>query len=370
MRLAKIKFSQVAAVLAVIGLVFWAMTANVHSAQDKAPEATDQSEVKAELLTRVETRLIQAEDYSQQRVVQGQIEAWRSVDLRTQVSGTVEAMPVALGSEVIEGQALLQLSNAEYRSQIHSTEAAVKLKRAELAAAKRLQKRNLQTETEVLRLTSELEAAKVNLVQARLDLKHAAPSAPFNGVLDQNNAELGQYLSSGDVWARLVNIEKLKVTAQVPQQSVAAVAVGQKVEVALLDGRTFEGVVTFIASAAESSTRSFPIEVLVENPQKLRIAGASATLNINLGSVKAHKISPALLSLNDHGQLGVKWIDQSDNVVFQTVKLLSTGTDGAWIGGLPDHVEVITLGGGFVEHGQQVNPAMAVNTPAVNSGVN
>ncbi len=364
MSIAKISFSKVTALLAVIALVYWAMTAEQLAAQEKAPEASDVATTTDAALTRVETRIIQAQDYSQHHIVQGQIEAWRSVDLRTQVSGTVESLPVEQGEPVKAGQLLLKLSNAEYQAQVRSTEAEVKLKRAELAAAQRLKKRNMQTETEVLRLQSELEGAKSALTQARLQLQHSTPTAPFTGVLDKNDAEIGQFLTAGETWARLVNIDRLKVTAQIPQQSVAAVAVGQQVTVTLLNGQELSGTVSFIASAAETGTRSFPIEVMLPNPDRQRIAGASATLDIDLGSVRAHKVTPALLSLNSHGQLGVKWVDQGDKVIFQRVELLSTGTDGAWIKGLPDQVEVITLGGGFVKEGEQVIATLSVDQSA------
>ncbi|MBB1487606.1 efflux RND transporter periplasmic adaptor subunit [Oceanospirillum sediminis] len=354
----KIRFSRIVAVAAVAGLIYWGMTAEVLSAQKEAPDAEDNA-VSVSALTQVETRIIQAQSYDKQRVAQGQIEAWRSVELRAQVSGTVRELPVEQGHSLEAGDLLLKLSDSEFKARLRSAEAEVRLKKAELEAAKRLKRTNLQTETEVLRLQSELENARASLVSAKENLKHAAPVAPFAGVLDKNDAELGQFLSSGDSWGRLVNIDKLKVTAQIPQQHIAEVSVGQTTRVVLLDGRELEGVVSFVASAAETSTRSFRVEVMVENPEQLRIAGASATLVINLGSIRAHKVSPALLSLDDKGQLGVKWVDAADRVVFQKVELLSTGTDGAWIGGLPEKTRVISVGGGFVEHGQQVSPALA-----------
>ncbi|WP_051227975.1 hypothetical protein [Oceanospirillum beijerinckii] len=103
MSIAKISFSKVTALLAVIALVYWAMTAEQLAAQEKAPEASDVATTTDAALTRVEARIIQAQDYSQHHIVQGQIEAWRSVDLRTQVSGTVESLPVEQGEPVKAG---------------------------------------------------------------------------------------------------------------------------------------------------------------------------------------------------------------------------------------------------------------------------
>lgn len=349
----KIKLSQVAAAVAVAGFVGWALTARVDTALAEAPPADDSAEA-AVVLPQVEILHSQATSYDRQTVLQGQIEPWRSIQLRSQVSGTVESLLVEQGARISQGQPLIRLSQSEYQAQLQSAKAGVRLKEAELKGAQKLYKTNLQTETAVLRLQSELEGARSSLVMAQQQLAHAAPKAPFDGVVDQLDAELGQYMTVGEVWGRLVNIDRLKVTAQVPQQDVVNVAVGQPVEIALLDGRSLEGYVSFVASAADPATRSFPIEVALENPDQLRIAGASATLNVHLGDVPAHKLSPALLSLNDKGELGVKWVNPQNQVVFQPVELLSTGTDGAWVSGLPDSVPVISLGGGFVQHGQKV----------------
>lgn len=349
----KITFSQVAAAVAVVGFVGWASSAQVDKALAEAPEATEDSKPSISV-PKVEVLHSKATLYERQTVLQGQIEPWRSIQLRSQVAGTVESLQVEQGARITQGQPLIRLSQNEYQAQLQSAKASVRLKESELKGARKLYKTNLQTETVVLRLESELESARSSLVMAQQQLNHAVPKAPFDGVVDQLDAELGQYMTVGEVWGRLVNIDRLKVTAQVPQQDVANVAVGQPVEITLLDGRQMEGRVSFVASAAHAATRSFPIEVTLENPQHLRIAGASATLNVHLGNVSAHKLSPALLSLNDKGELGVKWVNTQDKVVFQPVELLSTGTDGAWVTGLPDNAAVISLGGGFVQPGQKV----------------
>lgn len=72
----------------------------------------------------------------------------------------------------------------------------------------------------------------------------------------------------------LVRIDRLKATGQVPQSSVGQVSVGQAVTVQLLDGDLLHGTVTFVAAAADPETRSFPVEVAVDNPDLKRVAAA------------------------------------------------------------------------------------------------
>ena len=121
----------------------------------------------------------------------------------------------------------------------------------------------------------------------------------------------------------VVRTDRLKATGQVPQQSVAQVSPGQTVQVERLDGQALNGVVTFVASAASAETQSFAVEIAVENAKQKRVAGGSANLRVALPEVKAAFISPAYLILGDDGRPGVKYVDEQNVVVFQSVELLS-----------------------------------------------
>jgi len=70
------------------------------------------------------------------------------------------------------------------------------------------------------------------------------------------------------------------------------------------------------------------------------------------------------LSLGDDGALGVKTIDENNQVAFTPIKLISSTLDGAWVTGIPDGSRVITLGQGFVKDGQPVEPVL-VEQPAI-----
>ncbi|OPX54241.1 membrane fusion protein, multidrug efflux system [Oceanospirillum multiglobuliferum] len=363
-----LNLSKISALLAIIGVIIWILTANEDQAQDEAP-ATVKKVIQEKALQPVEVISMQAQTYTRTQILQGQLEAQDEVDLSTQLSGTVEHLYVALGDQVQVGQKLLQLSNAQLRAEKHSAEARLKLARAELSAAEKLYSKNLQTETAILRFTHEVEQAKASLVRVQEQLADSTPTAPFSGIIDHLDLSIGEYLNSGKTWAKLINIGQLKASAEIPQQLVHNLSLHQPVSVKLLSGRTLTGEVSFIASTANTDTRSFPIEVKIDNPEHLRIAGASATLDIDLGEVQAYHLSPALLSLNSQGQLGVKTVTlnprtSSDmplegRVVFQPIQLLSTGTDGAWVQGLPNQVNLITLGGGFVEADQKVQVTMS-----------
>jgi len=64
-------------------------------------------------------------------------------------------------------------------------------------------------------------------------------------------------------------------------------------------------------------------------------------------------ISPGILVLNDAGAVGVRVV-QDGVVRFLPIQIVSDGPDGMWIAGIPEHVDIITVGQEFVTEGEKV----------------
>ncbi|WP_333606674.1 efflux RND transporter periplasmic adaptor subunit [Arsukibacterium sp.] len=345
----------IAVILAVV-LLLWLLSGDKFRARQAAP--AEQQAPTAQLAL-VETRWSEAEPYQLTRVAQGQLLPWRSVSIKSQQAGTVTAILKQQGDSVQQGDKLLQLSDEGRSALLAQAKANLSLKQSELASARTLSQSKFLSDTELSRLQSELARAEAELESARLALMQTTPVAPFHGVVDRRHIEVGDVVQTGTELMQLVQIEQLKVTAQIPQQHVAALTPGQQVNVQLLDGRTLSGELSFISYAADIATRSFYIEVTVANPERLRLAGGSATVSVELTPVQAHLVSPALLSLDNHGKLGIAVVDEQQQVVFYPVDILTADNDGARVSGLPARAQIITQGAGFVKPGDTVRVAEA-----------
>lgn len=87
-------------------------------------------------------------------------------------------------------------------------------------------------------------------------------------------------------------------------------------------------------------------------------AGISAEVIIPTGKVTAHFLSPSIVSLNTDGVPGVKTVDSENVVVFHPIdEVVKAQIDGIWVIGLPDTVDIITVGQGFVNIGETVTPS-------------
>lgn len=341
------------AILLLLALVLWMLSGDVKTARDERDEI--QAGESGERM-RVHVRTQTASAYQPSLVMQGQVEPWQYIDISARTEGVVEELRVRQGQRVERGETLLRISMDDRTAAAEQARARVRQLQSELDATDRLRSNNLVSQSEKLRLESELAAARAELRRAELALSYLEPRAPFSGVINRRDVETGNFVRVGDPLLQLVQVERLKVTARAPQKSVSRLREGQAVQVDLLDGRTLQGRVSFVASAADEATRTFMVEVEVDNPERLRIAGGSATLNVSLAEEMALFISPAYLTLDDNGRMGVHHVDASDTVQFTPVQLLSATTEGAWVTGLPPELRLITQGSGFVEPGDSVEP--------------
>ncbi|MGM0572082.1 MAG: efflux RND transporter periplasmic adaptor subunit [Pseudomonadota bacterium] len=339
--------------LVLVLLIVWMATGNIREARDEEPEAAPGQDKG---VPSVQVDILRARPYEPGLMLQGQLEPWRTVSIGARVAGTVDELMVEQGERVEEGEVLLRLSEDGRGTAVEQWQSRIRKLEADLSAAQQLRARDLTSESEILTLQSELSAAKAELARARLAMENLTPRAPFDGTVNRRDVDLGDLVQVGSPLLELVRVDRLKATGQIPQQSVGNVEEGQKATIRTLDGEALEGQVSFVASAADRATRSFAVEVTVDNPERKRVAGGSATLRISLPEVRAMFISPAYLSLGDDGRPGVRHVGDDNQVVFTTVRLLNVTTDGAWVAGLPEEIRLITRGAGFVSIGQQVRP--------------
>lgn len=360
MALRRPSLSLLIAIACGLALLLWLAFGDLQRFRAEAPDGPSPV---ADPFPRVEVVESQQRPYQSSVVAQGQLTPWHEVELRARASGEVESLAVQVGQDLEAGDSLLSLSQEDLPAQLKRAESELELARAELSGAEQLRQRDLISRTEQLRLASAVAQAVAEVESLRQTMAHTRPQAPFAGRLDRLDVEAGDVLQSGEAYGLLIQDRVLKARAFVSQRDALGLAPGLDVTVTLLDGSQLDGELTHVANRADSSTRTFTVEARIDNAERRRLGGASATLNIALDTRNAHRISPALLVLDEDGELGVKVLDEEDRVEFQRINLLSADSRQAWISGLPERVRLITLGGGFVEVGDRVEAVPAEAEP-------
>ncbi len=309
---------------------------------------------------RVRVRSIETQPRHNILKLRGRTEAIARVNIKAETAGAVEDLPAEKGQRVKSGEVLCQLEMGSRMAALARAKAQLSKAAAELDASSKLESKGHVGTLRVKADQANHDAARAELAAAELDLKRTRIDAAFSGVVEDQPAKVGDYLGIGDVCATLVSLDPILIVGYVSERHIAYLKSGMTAKARLVTGEIVEGQIRFISTSALSSTRTFRVELEVQNPDGELRDGVTADIEIPLTSTPAHRVSPALLSLNDNGEIGIKTVTGDDIVRFVKIDILSDSNDGIWVAGLPNPARIITVGQEYVIDGQRVE-AVEVN---------
>ncbi len=186
-----------------------------------------------------------------------------------------------------------------------------------------------------------------------VELNRTEVKAPFSGYLEMI-VKPGNFLERGQVCATIIQLNPITFVAEVPESDINKVKEGQEVVLNLITGESIIGNLSFVSKSASNLTRTFKVEAEIKNEKGVIRDGITSEMIIRTSKIYAHKISPSVLMLNDKGILGIKVIENGDRVKFLPIDILEDSEDGIWITGVPNNIQLIIQGQGFVENNQKV----------------
>lgn len=308
---------------------------------------------------RVRARVAEAVDRARTLTMRGRTRADAIVAVASETLGQIVERPVGRGSRVDVGDVMCRLDPGVRQAQLDQAEAEMRRAELENTAASKLLGRGYESEVRVAETFAVLDAARALVAAARLELSRTTIVSPVEGVVQEPIADVGSTLAVGDVCATVVDADPIVVTGQVSERDVTDVRTGISAAISLQTGETVEGTISFVSRTAAPETRTFTVELTVDNPDRLLRDGVTAETAIPLEPVRVHRLSPGVLTLSDEGEVGVRVVDESSTVRFMPVAIAMQDTDGFWVTGLPDRVTIITVGQDYVVEGQPVEPVLA-----------
>ncbi|APZ54221.1 efflux RND transporter periplasmic adaptor subunit [Salipiger abyssi] len=346
-------------------------------------------------------------------VLRGETQASREVDVMAETGGRVISAPLPKGSAVEAGQVLCKLDPgtsgaslaeaeaalAEAQAQRPEVEARVPEAQAALAqaqaqleeaqinltAAEELSKNGYSSRTALASaraaqrsaeagvssaeaglkaaragrggLEARIESARASVARAESTVADLTIEAPFDGVLESDTAELGSLMSVGTSCASVLQLDPIRLVGYVPETDVSRVTLGARAGARLTGERMVTGTVSFVARRADETTRTFRVDITLPNPDLAIRAGQTAEIGIEAEGAMAHLLPASALTLNDDGALGIRAVSAEGTARFLPVEILRDTRDGLWVGGLPETVDVITVGQEYVTDGVPVVPS-------------
>jgi membrane fusion protein, multidrug efflux system len=322
-------------------------------AKEAKAKQPDEAKKAAEIPT-VRVRTITAEMRQQDLVIRGQTQALRKVLVRAETAGTVAAIRADKGAVVKEGDTICELNVDARKAMLDQARATMKQRQLEYEASKTLQEKGFRSDTSVAGDLAAYQAAKAEVERMEKEMKNTKIRAPFDGIVDDRMVDVGDYLSPGQPCALVVDQDPFLVVGQVSEKDITQIQIGAAGWAKLITGERVEGHVRFVAKSSDQATRTFRLELEVPNPDGKIRDGVTAEIHIASATVEAHRISPAILSLDERGVIGVRIVDAKKRVHFVPVKIISENAEGVWITGLPKQATIITVGQEYVADGELV----------------
>lgn len=359
------KTSIVIALLIAAGVGLWVLSGQLDP-EATQPEAQKPPAPVAHLddAPAVRVRSQAAEPHQRTIELRGVTEARRAVNLKSETYGTIVDILVSENTLVRQGEELVRLDEAERGAKLKEARALLRQREIEYDASQKLATKGYRSETERAAAAASLEAAQAAVESAQIELDHAVLRAPFAGFVERQLMEVGDYADRGEPLVRLVELSPLRVVAYANESEILALHLGQEGVARLTDGRQVPGRIAYLAQEAEDATRTFRVELEVDNRNFAIPAGLTADVVVTLPPAPAHKVSPALLGLDKSGRLGIKIVDAEGKARFQPVEVIDDEIDGIWLTGLPQRATIITVGQEFAEDGKPVRAIPVKETPA------
>lgn len=331
---------------------------SVAGAQETPAESAEEAEAENSIgaISVVAERSV-AQEVDNGIVLTGRTEAARNVEVRAETAGLVVSDPLRRGNFVQEGQVLCELDAGTREVELVEAQARLQEAEANNNAAANLVQKGFTSETAAIARLAQLESAQAAVERAQRELDKLKIKAPFAGLLESDTAELGALLQAGSPCATVIDLDPIKLVGFVPERDIARLSLGARAGGQLVTGEIAEGFVTFISRSADELTRTFRVEVTVPNDDLSISDGTTVEIGIALSGSKAHFLPQSALTLDDNGRLGIR-AAEDDVARFKPIEIVRDTSDGVWVTGLPEEVDVIVVGQEYVVDGRAIKVSM------------
>ena len=243
---------------------------------------------------------------SQAVLANGTLQPVNTVNVGTQVSGTVLERSADFNDRVKKGQVLLRLDPATLQARLRQALAQLSSAEASLALARSTVERNQrlvaqgfisalaldQSQREVAAAQAGVEVARAQVDAAQTDVNNSVIRSPVDGVVIKRNIEVGQTVAASyqtpDLYQIAQDLREMRIHTNVSEADVGLIRPGQvaRFSVDAYPEREFEGTVEQfrLNSTSNSGVVTYPIVVAVDNREERLKPGMTAQVRIVVGS--------------------------------------------------------------------------------------
>lgn len=279
----------------------------------------------------------------------GEVKSKQTAQIGTRISGYIEKLPVRLGQKVKQGELLVLLNSRELHAQQAAAQAEVNKAKAAFDNASlnfkrisRLHEQKSASQNELDQATlqfnvaqSQWESAQQNLAQTEAQSAYHQIRAPFNGVVTQKNADVGDMAIPGTPLLAIENPGNQEIIARISARDIEKIQTAQKVQIhADAIGLKTEGEIVEISPSSSLSGGQFMAKVALSEPHPTLLPGMFVRVLAQTPLTGNERIFiPKSALIQQGGLTGIYTPSLSDTAVLRWIR---TGAE------IEDEVEVIS----------------------------
>ncbi len=296
----------------------------------------------------------------------GTVEEENGSSLSFTTGGTILQLKVKVGDRVRKGQLIATVDPTQVKNTYEMAHATRMQAEDAYGRMKQLHDKGSLTELKWVEAQSQLQQAVAAEGIAKKSLADCALHAPFDGVVSEKYAEVGQNAAPGMPIVKLVTTNVLNVKISVPESEMANVRVHQRARIAVqaLGGKQYEGYVVEKGIVADPISRSYSVKIRVVGTSNALLPGMVSQVALDRTdaqkagmAAKADVVIPAhLVQLADDNSNFV-WVDEGGKAVRRTIVCGEYQSNGVSI------VSGLKTGDRLIVEGQQkVSTGTAIKT--------
>lgn len=292
----------------------------------------------------VKTAPVKMVDFEDLLPAMGNVRGYIEVDLKFGINGSIEKFNFKDGEKVEKNQLIAALQQDD---------AIVKQKYAQL---KREEYEGLFKLGAIVE--SKLEQVKLEEQLAKIELEKTELRAPFNGVINNREAETGKFVTPNDRVATFSSIDEIVAEVGIIEKDLEKIKAGQRalVTVDSYPNAEFEGVVDNISSSFEGKSRTLTARVKVPNPKELLMPGMFARVIIYIYEQKNALVIPAVALEKKAGEYWVFVVTRDSKAEKRQVEIeYLTSEEAVLSSGLEESELVVADKMGELADGDEVN---------------
>ena len=336
------------ALLFLVLLVLWFSSGFLKTDKEEVSENTFESKISVQAVA------LKGEVFSPRLSFRAYTESNRDINLVSKVSGEIIALNAKEGDYVEAGASVCTINAEDKTAKLEHAKAVLVESRLRYEGAIKLDEKGYQSELVKAQTLSDVLRAEALVKRLSLDIDNLNIIAPFSATIEKIPVEMGQVLAVGSVCASLVDLDPIRIVANIDFDDIYNVDLDSRVFFEIADKPLTPAKLQFISKQSNDATRSYRIEAVADNTNMRILAGLPAKLVVEMEEIKAHFLPASAILLNDQGATITK-ILRDDIVDSVEVSILGEEEEGLWVAGLPFESLVITVGQNYVVDGDLVN---------------